>query len=115
LPGEEPGKTTARAHEIVCARCGATITHERESIAVSGQHLHQFVNPSGMLFRIRCFAEAPGVAAVGESSAFFSWFPGHAWRAVVCAACLTHLGWRFEGEAATFHGLIADRIASGEV
>jgi hypothetical protein len=109
-PQAESGLVTERARSIVCAHCGAEITDEREAIAISGQHAHELVNPSGQVFRIRCFGAAPGAAPVGEASTFFSWFAGYAWRVVVCGRCLTHLGWRFEGDS-TFHGLIAERIA----
>jgi hypothetical protein len=95
---------------VVCAACDATLTHAREAIAVEGRHAHDFVNPSGVAFRVRCFARVDGAAHVGEASTFFSWFVGHAWRIALCARCGTHVGWRFEGAEGAFHGLIAERI-----
>lgn len=111
VPDTVPERAVSEEREIVCAACSAPITHEREAISVHGQHAHQFVNPSGESFRIRCFATAPGAIAVGAPSSFFSWFSGHTWQVALCRACQRHLGWKFEGASGTFHGLIVDRVA----
>lgn len=110
-PASETERTVAEEREIVCAGCSAPITHEREAVSIDGKHAHEFVNPSGVAFRIRCFAAAPGATAVGAPSSFFSWFTGHTWQVALCRTCQRHLGWRFEGASGTFHGLIVDRIA----
>ncbi len=106
----DPSLRVDAARSLVCARCGAPITDEREGIVVSGRHAHHFVNPSGVAFHVRCFRDAPGCGCVGEASSFFSWFSGYAWRLAICASCHAHLGWRFEGDS-TFFGLVADRLA----
>jgi hypothetical protein len=118
--GEEPGTApeggpTLRTEEVVrCASCGHVLAHERHGIAPGGRHAHTFVNPSGMEFTIRCFREADGCAGWGETSSFWSWFPGHAWRVALCGACSAHVGWSFtppSGDARVFFGLIVDRLA----
>ena len=93
-----------------CRACEAVIASEDDRIEMSGAHAHTFVNPHGHVFEVGCFARAPGCAPVGPASAFFSWFPGYAWRTVVCAQCRTHLGWSF-GESPHFFGLILPRLS----
>jgi hypothetical protein len=92
-----------------CRACEAEITTDDERIEMSGAHAHTFVNPHGHVFEVGCFARAPGCTAVGPASAFFSWFPGYAWRVVVCGSCRAHLGWSF-GETPDFFGLVLTRL-----
>lgn len=94
----------------MCRRCGAAIAHEDDRIVVGESELHTFVNPDGAVFRLTCFALAPGCVEVGEPTKHWTWFPGHAWQVAVCRACRTHLGWRFSGPD-VFWGVIDDRIA----
>jgi hypothetical protein len=98
------------ATAVVCARCRTELTTPDQRIEVEGAHAHTYTNPSGETFHLRCFGEVRNVAPFGARETFFTWFPGHSWRVVVCAECTTFLGWRFEG-ASVFHGLISDRIA----
>jgi hypothetical protein len=101
-------ETREREDEVLrCRACEAEITREDERIEMSGAHAHTFVNPHGHVFEIGCFARAPGCAVLGPGSAFFSWFPGYAWRIAVCSQCRTHLGWSF----GDFWGLILPRLA----
>ncbi len=95
---------------IRCAACGHALAEPRARIEVDGWHVHTFVNPAGIEFTIRCFAAAPGCAPEGDSSTFWTWFPGHAWRLSLCGGCRGHVGWSFAAETATFWGLVADRI-----
>jgi hypothetical protein len=96
---------------LCCAACGHAITSASARISVDGKHEHERANPSGFVYRIGCFREAPGCGASGEPTRFFTWFPGFAWRYATCGACGVHLGWSFHGEAgATFHGLVLDRL-----
>lgn len=101
---------TRNEEAIVCARCRAELTTPDQRLEVQGAHAHTFTNPAGETFHLRCFAEVRNLAALGTPETFFTWFPGHSWRVVVCASCTTFLGWRFEG-GSVFHGLISDRIA----
>lgn len=102
-----------RGRGLDCAACGLRITTESARFEMSGAHQHTFVNPHGHVFQIGCFRHAPGCAPHGAASNFFSWFPGYAWRVVVCSACKVHLGWSF-GVPADFWGLILDRLADGD-
>ncbi len=97
---------------LFCAACRHPVTHQDERIAVQGGHEHRFTNPHGITYHIGCFGEAAGCAAVGEATVEYSWFPGYAWRIVVCENCHAHLGWRFQAEGEYFHGLIVDRLTS---
>lgn len=103
------------ARAIRCAGCGAVVTVDEHRISVDGAHLHTRTNPHGLRFTFACFRQAPGCRAMGPATAEWTWFPGHEWQVGVCAACGVHLGWVFRAPAGdTFHGLIADRIASGQ-
>ena len=89
-----------------CRACEAEVARDDDRIEMSGAHAHTFVNPHGHVFEIGCFARAPGCAAIGPPSAFFSWFPGYTWRMAVCGNCHAHLGWSF----GDFFGLVLPRL-----
>ena len=95
---------------LVCGSCLHAITTAGASIEMAGSHAHTFSNPHGLVFHIRCFAVAPGCVAASGASTYFSWFAGYTWVYSVCRVCATHLGWRFEGTAPSFHGLILARL-----
>jgi hypothetical protein len=61
------------------------------------------------MFRIGCFANAPGCEVIGEPTTEHTWFSGYAWSYAVCTGCLTHLGWYFT-DGRSFFGLILDRL-----
>ncbi|MBB4264546.1 cereblon family protein [Roseospira visakhapatnamensis] len=107
---------------IRCRACGAPITRRAWAIRVRDAHEHTVFNPAGLVFRIGCFVEAPGVRPFGPRSTAFSWFPGHAWMVSACAGCGCHLGWLFLAEPSApgaparppvFHGLVLDRLVEG--
>lgn len=109
----DPEHDTLVAREVWvrCASCGARIAPESARIDVDGAHEHDFMNPSGIRFRIAFFALAPGCMPEGERSTVWTWVPGCAWQIALCKACGTHLGWSFHREGiAPFHGLVRDRI-----
>jgi hypothetical protein len=95
---------------IRCASCSHALARDRDRIDVQGKHVHTFVNPGGHEYTIRCFADAPGCAAAGDESTFWTWFPGFAWRVALCAACGAHVGWSFRAETGVFWGLVVERI-----
>ncbi len=97
---------------LFCAACRHPVTHQDERIPVQGGHEHRFTNLHGITYHIGCYREAVGCSAVGESTAEFTWFPGYAWRIVLCANCRAHLGWRFQSGGEYFHGLIVNRLTS---
>ena len=74
------------------------------------------VNPAGILYRIRCFASAPGCTEAGEFTTEYTWFAGFAWRYALCASCWEHVGWVYRRSAeasdglGAFFGLIADKL-----
>lgn len=97
---------------LLCAACRAPITDRAERREVHGAHEHRRVNPSGVDFHVGCFGRAPGAAAEGEATTYWTWFPGYAWSMALCRACGAHLGWRFSGPD-TFWGLILPRLVEG--
>ncbi|MBF0368668.1 MAG: hypothetical protein HQL52_04345 [Magnetococcales bacterium] len=110
---EEPDQEEVHKEEeaLCCRDCLQPITTLKERIEKDGKHQHTFFNPHGVVFRIGCFARAPGCVNVGELSGEFSWFRGTLWQISLCRQCQTHLGWRFSGQEGTlFFGLILARL-----
>lgn len=99
-----------------CTRCRRLITEGPARLSMNGAHEHTVFNPAGIIFEILCFADAPGVAAVGEPSGEFTWFKHYVWRIVLCLGCEWHLGWRFSGAQTppVFYGLMANRLTRQE-
>lgn len=92
---------------LYCRDCGQIVTHEQERIEMAGSHIHNFINPHGLRYRIGCFSEAPGCLEIGEDTEEFTWFTGYAWKIVLCASCHRHLGWVFSSEkGGCFFGLV---------
>lgn len=81
-----------------------------DASVVAGRHEHSFINPQGYIYRIRCFTAARNVSTLGSPSSEYTWFPGHTWWILNCAACGVHVGWRFDEQGSHFFALIADRI-----
>lgn len=96
---------------LFCAQCRNPVTRQDERIPVNGAHEHTCTNPHGFTFRIGCFREANGCAALGEATPEHTWFAGYAWKVALCANCGVQLGWRYQA-ADRFHGLILDRLTS---
>jgi hypothetical protein len=101
------------AARILCASCGAFVADAAARTDINGAHAHTFINPAGLIFRVGCFAEAPGVLAVGEESEHWTWFSGFAWRAALCRSCHEHLGWCYANAHQAFVALILDRVIEG--
>ncbi|MEM7483489.1 MAG: cereblon family protein [Acidobacteriota bacterium] len=99
---------------LLCRACGEAVTADEHRVAIEGRHVHRRTNPVGFEFGFGCFAEAPGVVAVGEATVEHSWFAGCTWRYSVCGRCGAHLGWLFEGGGPRFQGLILNRLEEEE-
>ncbi len=99
-----------RKRTLRCLACGRMIADPDDHVTLQGGHEHVFVNPGGHDYRIRLYHQAPGACPIGPATNFYSWFPGYAWRVLVCGGCGAHLGWDY-GPAPGFVGLIVDRLA----
>lgn len=111
---ERPGqKLSGEERKLFCRRCRLMITDEGQVLEVNGMHFHTFFNPAGLVFEIACFADAAGCRQEGVPSGHFSWFSGTHWQVAVCRSCETHLGWFFQGQGASFYGLIRNRLSYG--
>jgi hypothetical protein len=95
---------------ILCRFCGHTITHENEAAAVTGKHVHVFLNPAGILFEIACYKRADGCSKIGKYTDEYTWFPGYKWCIVICSSCRAHIGWRYVSGRSFFFGLITENI-----
>jgi len=111
-PAADADSRATKEQRLFCALCRHPVTHQEERVPVNGSHEHTCTNPGGYTFGIGCFREAGGCIAIGEATEAHTWFKGYAWRIAICASCEHHLGWRFEGPADHFHGLILDRLTS---
>lgn len=109
---EEGERRPKKDERLYCSACRYTITRKHERISVNGAHEHQFTNPQSISFRVGCYSDAPGCRHIGEATDEHTWFPGYAWRVVVCGGCQQHLGWDFHGrDTGRFFGLIVDRLS----
>ena len=98
---------------LYCAFCRHPLTSTTAAISRAGLHQHTFFNPAGIVFEVRCFADAPGCLMRGAPSHEFSWFAGYAWMLALCGRCQAHVGWRYQGEDGHFYGLIAQTLREG--
>ena len=89
-----------------CAACGHALARERDRMPLETS---TFVNPAGVVCRIAAFLEAAGCLIGGDPTAYWTWFPGHAWQYALCGKCGGHVGWAFTGPS-RFYGLLAERI-----
>lgn len=99
---------------LYCARCGHLVTRTRWAYRPDGRHERVFFNPSGHVFRVLCFMEAPGAADRGPPTDEFTWFSGYDWNFALCRSCSEHIGWRYtsDRDPPLFWGLIKDRLTS---
>lgn len=99
---------------LYCIACGALVTRSRWRFAMNGDHEHVVFNPAGLVFRVLCFREAPGAAAMGPATGEFTWFRGFRWRVASCVGCGVQLGWRYEGKPfpRLFFGLDQARLST---
>jgi len=97
---------------IICRQCRQLLSKFNERVLVNGFHRHTFANPSGLVFEIGCYAQVRGCMPYGSPSNEFAWFANHTWQIILCAKCLSHLGWLFSStDGRVFFGLIVDRIS----
>lgn len=103
---------TTRSSRLLCRNCGHGITTEAAVIEVGGSTDHVFENPHGIVFHVRCFADAPGTRPASPPSSHYTWFSGYAWQVAVCSACGVHLGWAFTASSHRFWGLIPGKLVT---
>lgn len=112
-PFEDQEEEIVHEAVIVCRQCRHHITDEGQRISIDGAHRHTFANPHGHVYDIACFGSAVGCYGAGPPSGEFAWFKGYSWQILICAGCMTHLGWFFISSGGRhFSGLIVDRLVS---
>lgn len=122
IPTKEPKKRAKLARSrgdgkqhLVCAACAHPITRAQDETSRRGLHVHCFSNPGGFVYRIGCFAAAPGIIQAGTATSEDTWFAGFSWRIGLCGGCREHLGWSFAAsDGDGFFGLILDRLTVSE-
>ncbi len=113
LPSDESEEKDSYDRRFICVFCGATIASPHDLIEVDGAGIHDFANPDGVVFRIRCFSRADGCFPSGASTEAYTWFPGFSWRFAHCRGCGAQMGWRYESRASGFYGLILKHLTGG--
>lgn len=102
---------TAEDDPIFCVLCHHLITRSRWAISMDGFE-HVFANPRGMVFRVVCYEDAPGVSSEGQATDDFTWFKGFLWTFALCRGCGEHVGWKYARENGDniFYGLIKGNL-----
>ena len=95
---------------LFCQACCGWVANRERRIRVRGRHERQVRNPSGLDFRLGCFARVAGGLGVGGYREEDSWFAGYEWRYLVCRACAAHIGWEYRGTIHGSEGLQQDRF-----
>ena len=109
-PQTSQDASTTEDEALRCVVCEHRITERAYRIEIADAHEHVFVNPSGIQYRIGCYAAAPGCIHLGATESAFSWFPGWSWQVAACAQCRTHVGWIYRLAGQQFHGLIVNAL-----
>lgn len=108
---QAPGPAAEQDRPLCCTACRGPVTAAAQRSVQAGRHEHVCANPEGILFRIGCFAQAPGCIIIGRPTSRWTWFPGFRWRVALCGRCGAHLGWHFgDGSGDGFYGLIINRL-----
>jgi len=101
---------TKKEQHIICKFCKNIITQPETVIEIDGMHMHTFKNPSGIVYRIGCFASAKGCKNFGDPTDEHTWFPGFSWNFSICSNCFNHLGWYYQAGEKQFFGLILENL-----
>ncbi|XP_046970638.1 protein cereblon-like [Vanessa cardui] len=89
----------ARKSVLCCSSCAVEIARREHIFAMSSEGVHSnYTNLGGYMHDIVTVSRASNTELSGAPSAEFSWFPGYAWTIALCAACLAHVGWRFDAQ-----------------
>ncbi|XP_045778653.1 protein cereblon-like isoform X2 [Maniola jurtina] len=84
---------------LCCASCAIEIARREHIFAMSTEGVHSnYTNLGGFVHDIITVSRVANTAPSGAPSAEFSWFPGYTWTITLCAACMAHVGWRFDAQ-----------------
>ncbi len=98
---------------LICRACGHPLADADDIYSIGGESEHERVNPYGVTYQFRCFANALGCGIAGLPTAADTWFMGYTWRLAICGNCEIHLGWLFES-LDSFYGLLNRRTLFAE-
>ncbi|XP_072945321.1 protein cereblon isoform X2 [Epargyreus clarus] len=88
-----------RRSVLCCSSCNGEIARREHVVPMSSEGVHSnYTNIGGYMHDIVTVSRAYNVGLTGAASAEFSWFPGYTWTVANCAACGSHIGWRFDAE-----------------
>nr|XP_034836640.1 protein cereblon homolog [Maniola hyperantus] len=84
---------------LCCASCAIEIARREHIFAMSTEGVHSnYTNLGGFVHDIITFSRVTNTVPSGAPSAEYSWFPGYTWTITLCAACMAHVGWRFDAQ-----------------
>ncbi len=112
---EKEPTTLESDRALLCSHCKRLITYQQFMTEINGTLAHTQCNPSGILFRYRCYLNASGCIIGGPPVSEFSWHSGYRWQYAYCSGCGQHLGWFFSGRNPSFFGLQIHLIVPGDV
>src|SRR5262245_27241351 len=104
---------TPRERPILCRACETAVSDVRELFSMRARSpIQVFPNPYGQMKEIMTLRASWSLQLVGEPILEFTWFEGYTWTIAVCAACRSHLGWRYEGsdDPTVFYGLLTAAV-----
>ncbi|XP_049878734.1 protein cereblon-like [Pectinophora gossypiella] len=106
----------SRKNVLCCVSCAAEIARREHILAMSSEGVHSnYTNLGGYMHDIVTVSRAANTELTGTASAEYSWFPGYTWTIAVCAACMAHVGWRFDAQKRSlrpqqFYGLCRNYV-----
>ncbi len=103
-----------------CVRCGTCLTTSRDEVPLKGTVRHSYVNPAGIRCEFMTFSRCENVIADEQRYEEHSWFDGYTWRFLLCANCLSHLGWQYDALnekclEPSFFGLLLNAVSFASV
>lgn len=114
---DDPARADLERRRIRCRVCETEVSSEDHVFVVDQDTVGVFVNQHGFAHEVVTVRSAWNVVTSGAATTEFTWFPGYAWRHLLCASCGHHLGWTYTavagGRPARFHGLRTAEIDIG--
>jgi cereblon len=99
---------------IRCRVCNNEVADPGDVFRAGEDAVQVFVNQAGYAHEVITVLDAWNVVISGRPTTEFSWFPGYAWRHVLCGGCGNHVGWLYEtvvgGSPRVFVGFRRDEV-----
>jgi len=80
---------------IRCRTCRNEVGDPGDTFRAGEDPVQVFVNQAGFAHEVMTVRNAWNVLITGQPTTEFTWFPGYAWRHLLCGRCGSHLGWLY--------------------